>query len=496
MKQRFLTFLAVIFMIPAAGFAVVPGDSIGVKIINGKVYILYRVTKGDNLSQIGREYNVGAGEMLQANRMDSPDLYIGQVVRVPTDRTMLLDEEFVVMQGEVNKVVDEKVAEVEAAEAHHGTEGEVIAMRGESNDHHPEEHAALTAEESPEKAVESTSEDLSEEMVAELEAEPWVEGYVAMRGEPVGDEVEKPVAAEVEEVKKEEKLEDMPDVLTEEDIPFEEVVLMRGEESKEKVDLDKINEKKEEKVADKVEKAATYTEEEVTERIDRLEEKELSARNANADADEGEGKKHKVAQGETLYAISRKYAVSVSDIQKWNSLESTALSIGQTLWVSNPVGTSSPRPVNKAPKNVDNSQKGDHKAEKIKTSKDGGKGGMHVVSPGETLFGIAKKYGMNATDLSKMNGLDNSTIKVGQKLRIKSAKTGNPNQGTALMDMMTEVTETKSTTDKTEGTEPAEKDKSVFPELKVLTADVGTTVPPEAKTSVYTDRGTGLKFRR
>ncbi len=41
--------------------------------------------------------------------------------------------------------------------------------------------------------------------------------------------------------------------------------------------------------------------------------------------------KHTVAQGETLYAISRKYGVSVDDIQKWNGLKDNVLSIGQEL---------------------------------------------------------------------------------------------------------------------------------------------------------------------
>lgn len=43
---------------------------------------------------------------------------------------------------------------------------------------------------------------------------------------------------------------------------------------------------------------------------------------------------HKVGQGETLYAISRKYEVDVSQLRAWNDLESNALKIGQQLIVS------------------------------------------------------------------------------------------------------------------------------------------------------------------
>ncbi|MCQ2199946.1 MAG: NlpC/P60 family protein [Paludibacteraceae bacterium] len=41
--------------------------------------------------------------------------------------------------------------------------------------------------------------------------------------------------------------------------------------------------------------------------------------------------KHIVAKGETLYAISRKYGVSVEDIKQWNGMKDNALSIGKEL---------------------------------------------------------------------------------------------------------------------------------------------------------------------
>lgn len=40
---------------------------------------------------------------------------------------------------------------------------------------------------------------------------------------------------------------------------------------------------------------------------------------------------HKVAAGETLFAIARKYEVSVTDLKAWNQLSSNSLSLGQDL---------------------------------------------------------------------------------------------------------------------------------------------------------------------
>ncbi|MEX0598844.1 MAG: LysM peptidoglycan-binding domain-containing protein, partial [Candidatus Paceibacterota bacterium] len=43
--------------------------------------------------------------------------------------------------------------------------------------------------------------------------------------------------------------------------------------------------------------------------------------------------KHTVILGETLYAISRKYDVSVANIKKWNELKSDALFLGQIIFI-------------------------------------------------------------------------------------------------------------------------------------------------------------------
>lgn len=41
---------------------------------------------------------------------------------------------------------------------------------------------------------------------------------------------------------------------------------------------------------------------------------------------------------------------------------------------------------------------------------------MHVVKPGETLFGISRRYGIEMEKLKKMNNLQDDIIEVGQKL--------------------------------------------------------------------------------
>ena len=43
----------------------------------------------------------------------------------------------------------------------------------------------------------------------------------------------------------------------------------------------------------------------------------------------------------------------------------------------------------------------------------------HTVGPGETLWDIARRYGLSVTELRRMNGLRTATIRPGQRLRVR-----------------------------------------------------------------------------
>lgn len=100
---------------------------------------------------------------------------------------------------------------------------------------------------------------------------------------------------------------------------------------------------------------------------------------------------HTVQQGETLYGIGKKYGVKVDAIKYLNLLEIDSIGVGQRL-IINPAITSADT---KEPQAIP---------------------GVHVVRQGETLFGIAKMYGMVTKDLMATNNLSNEQIYIGQKL--------------------------------------------------------------------------------
>ena len=115
---------------------------------------------------------------------------------------------------------------------------------------------------------------------------------------------------------------------------------------------------------------------------------------------------HRVQKGETLYAISKKYGVTVNEIQSWNHLPSSdKLSIGQSLKIykrgtaaaANAASSAPSTPSAPAPKPV-----------------------YHKIKAGETLGSIAAKYHTTVSKLQKLNNMGHSTfLREGKMLRVK-----------------------------------------------------------------------------
>lgn len=114
---------------------------------------------------------------------------------------------------------------------------------------------------------------------------------------------------------------------------------------------------------------------------------------------------YKVRSGDVLGIIAQRYRVRVSDIKKWNKLQSNVIRVGQYLdiWVypgSKSVAVASKKTVE--PVTIDYSGKK-----------------VYTVQPGDTLWDIAKKYeGLDIEKIKKLNKLKNSRIVPGQKLII------------------------------------------------------------------------------
>jgi len=98
-----------------------------------------------------------------------------------------------------------------------------------------------------------------------------------------------------------------------------------------------------------------------------------------------------VKKGDSLYSIAGKYDVSVDDLKKYNNLDSNIINIGQELYIP----------------------KGQIIEDNVSTNFE-----TYTVVLGDTLYGIANKYGVSVADIKEINNLTSNTLSIGQKLVI------------------------------------------------------------------------------
>lgn len=96
-----------------------------------------------------------------------------------------------------------------------------------------------------------------------------------------------------------------------------------------------------------------------------------------------------VTPGETIYGISTKYKVPITDLLELNPELENGLKVGQIITIPYEFQL--------------NSSKSDDKSEYV----------YHVVEPGETFYSLSRKYGISVSDLLKLNDIE---LKVGQKV--------------------------------------------------------------------------------
>ena len=94
-----------------------------------------------------------------------------------------------------------------------------------------------------------------------------------------------------------------------------------------------------------------------------------------------------ISKGDSLYSIAQKYNTTVNELIKYNNLSSTNLKIGEQLLI----------PTTES---------------KINT---------YTVKSGDSLYSIAKKYGVTVDELKKANGLTSNNLNLNQKLVIPEA---------------------------------------------------------------------------
>ena len=175
---------------------------------------------------------------------------------------------------------------------------------------------------------------------------------------------------------------------------------------------------------------------------------------------------HIIEKGDTLYSISKKYNTPVDSILKKNNLsDPSKIKIGQKLII--PAASSA---------------KNDKKTNSEELT--------HVIQKGDTLYALAKKFGVKFSDILKLNGLSEKTpLKIGQILKIPQGKSqGSAKEqksNSAQTDKQNKTSTTKAASDK--------NSQAVKPSTSTKQADSKLLWPvPASKVSYLSGKITGV----
>lgn len=116
------------------------------------------------------------------------------------------------------------------------------------------------------------------------------------------------------------------------------------------------------------------------------------------------GDEHVVAEGDTLYNISKRYDVSIREIRDANDLGGHDIKLGQRLTIPGLKKQSSSKSAKLSGQNSSNGLKA---------------GDSYRVASGDTVYSIARRAGISPSELAEANGIDDhSQVRLGQELVI------------------------------------------------------------------------------
>ncbi len=174
---------------------------------------------------------------------------------------------------------------------------------------------------------------------------------------------------------------------------------------------------------------------------------------------------HKVAAHETLFSIARMYSVTVDDLKSWNTIPASGISVGQELTIKKKTFDIKQQNAT-APPPLGQTQPAQSSVK-----------GVHTVAAKETLYSISRAYGVSVSQLKEWNNLSGNDLKEGQTLYVAQ-----PMYNTTQPVKQPEVVQQQPITQQPQQTQPVQVVKQPT-EIKISEAIPGTDEVQEMGTA-------------
>ncbi|NVO31688.1 LysM peptidoglycan-binding domain-containing protein [Hymenobacter lapidiphilus] len=132
--------------------------------------------------------------------------------------------------------------------------------------------------------------------------------------------------------------------------------------------------------------------------------------------------RHRVTAGETIYGLSRRYKVPVEDIVEANSGQKGQLNMGQIVLIPRTRVVLTPAPATAA-RAATTVAAPTASVRALPTDADGNR--LYKVTPGMTLYAIARRFQTTPAELARLNGFSaDHSVRVGEVVIIAAPATG------------------------------------------------------------------------
>lgn len=129
---------------------------------------------------------------------------------------------------------------------------------------------------------------------------------------------------------------------------------------------------------------------------------------------------HVVEPGESLFAISRMYGVTISELQQWNQLQDSSIEIGRELVIYRSDTSSTERSLSISEIEQMSDQERRTVASQLQRGNENSD--LYTVRSGDTLYQIARNHEMTVNELRQLNNLTGDGLRVGQRIMVRSVR--------------------------------------------------------------------------